>query len=134
VKLEITESGLLKNAPCGTVILQQLKTLGVQLSIDDFGTGYSSLARLHQLPIDTLKIDRSFVNQMGNDSESLEIVRAIMTLAHSLEMDAIAEGVETAQQLAQLRSLQCEYGQGYFFSKPIDSHSAGELLAAQLKW
>jgi diguanylate cyclase (GGDEF)-like protein len=130
LKLEITESGLLKNAPCGTVILQQLKALGVQLSIDDFGTGYSSLARLHQLPIDTLKIDRSFVSQMGNDSESLEIVRAIMTLAHTLDMDVIAEGVETSQQLTQLRSLQCEYGQGYFFSKPVDSHSAGELLAS----
>jgi diguanylate cyclase (GGDEF)-like protein len=134
LKLEITESGLLKNSPCGTVMLEQLKTLGVQLSIDDFGTGYSSLARLHQLPIDTLKIDRSFVSRMADDGESLEIVRAIMTLAHSLEMDVIAEGVETQEQLAQLRSLQCEYGQGYFFSKPMDSHVAGELIAAQLQW
>lgn len=132
LKLEITESSLLKNSPCGTVMLQQLKALGIQLSIDDFGTGYSSLARLHQLPIDTLKIDRSFVSRMGNDSESLEIVRAIMTLAHTLEMDVIAEGVETPQQLSQLRSLECEYGQGYFFSRPVDSHTAGELIAAQL--
>jgi len=134
LKLEITESGLLKNATCGTVILQQLKTLGVQLSIDDFGTGYSSLARLHQLPIDTLKIDRSFVNRMGIDGESLEIVRAIMTLAHSLGMDAIAEGVETQEQLSQLRSLNCEYAQGYLFSRPVDSKAAEELLAAQLQW
>ena len=132
LKLEITESGLLKNATSGTVILQQLKTLGVQLSIDDFGTGYSSLARLHQLPIDTLKIDRSFVSRMGNDGESLEIVRAIMTLAHSLGMDAIAEGVETQEQLLKLRSLNCEYGQGYLFSRPVDSKRAEELLAAQL--
>jgi PAS domain S-box-containing protein/diguanylate cyclase (GGDEF)-like protein len=132
LKLEITESGLLKNATSGTVILQQLKTLGVQLSIDDFGTGYSSLARLHQLPIDTLKIDRSFVSRMGNDGESLEIVRAIMTLAHSLGMDAIAEGVETQEQVLKLRSLNCEYGQGYLFSRPVDSKTAEELLAAQL--
>jgi EAL domain-containing protein (putative c-di-GMP-specific phosphodiesterase class I) len=134
LKLEITESGLLKNAPCGTAMLQQLKTLGVQLSIDDFGTGYSSLARLHQLPIDTLKIDRSFVSRMGDDDESLEIVRAIMNLAHTLEMDVIAEGVETQEQLVQLRSLQCEYGQGYFFSKPVDRLSAGQLIATELQW
>ena len=134
LKLEITESGLLKNATSGAVMLKQLKTLGVQLSIDDFGTGYSSLARLHQLPIDTLKIDRSFVSQMVNDSESLEIVRAIMTLAHTLEMDVIAEGVETAEQLTQLRTLQCEYGQGYLFSKPVDSNTAEKFLSAQLQW
>jgi PAS domain S-box-containing protein/diguanylate cyclase (GGDEF)-like protein len=134
LKLEITESGLLKNATSGAVMLKQLKTLGVQLSIDDFGTGYSSLARLHQLPIDTLKIDRSFVSQMVNDSESLEIVRAIMTLAHTLEMDVIAEGVETAEQLTQLRALQCEYGQGYLFSKPVDSNTAEKFLSAQLQW
>jgi PAS domain S-box-containing protein/diguanylate cyclase (GGDEF)-like protein len=134
LKLEITESALLKNASSGTVMLQQLKTLGVQLSIDDFGTGYSSLARLHQLPIDTLKIDRSFVNPMVVDNDSLEIVRTIITLAHSLKKDVIAEGVETSEQLAQLRSLQCEYGQGYFFSKPLDSLNAGNLLAAQVQW
>lgn len=134
LKLEITESGLLKNATSGTEILQELKTLGVKLSIDDFGTGYSSLARLHQLPIDTLKIDRSFVSRMGNEGESLEIIRAIMMLAHSLEMDVIAEGVETQEQLSRLRSLNCEYGQGYFFSRPVDSKRAEELLAAQLQW
>jgi PAS domain S-box-containing protein/diguanylate cyclase (GGDEF)-like protein len=133
LKLEITESGLLKNVNSETVMLKQLKTLGVKLSIDDFGTGYSSLARLHQLPIDTLKIDRSFITQMSHDDESLEIIRAILTLAHTLGMDAIAEGVETLQQLEQLRSLQCEYGQGYFFSRPVDSLSAGELIAAQLQ-
>ena len=134
LKLEITESVIMQNAACGTAMLEQLKALGVQLSIDDFGTGYSSLARLHQLPIDTLKIDRSFVSRMGNDGESLEIIRTIIKLAHSLEMDVIAEGVETPQDLSQLRSLQCEYGQGYFFSKPVDSYAAGQLLAKQLHW
>ncbi len=116
-------------------MLEHLKTLGVQLSIDDFGTGYSSLARLHELPIDTLKIDRSFVNRMGvQGNNSVEMVRTIITLAHSLKMDVIAEGIETPQQLAQLRSLQCEYGQGYFFSKPVDSQAAEKLLKAQLQW
>jgi PAS domain S-box-containing protein/diguanylate cyclase (GGDEF)-like protein len=129
LKLEITESAIMENATTGTVMLKQLKALGVQLSIDDFGTGYSSLARLHQLPIDTLKIDRSFVSQMGDDSESLEIVRTIITLAHSLEMDVIAEGVETTEEWQQLRSLNCEYAQGYFFSKPVACQAAEALLA-----
>lgn len=129
LKLEITESAIMENATTGTVMLKQLKALGVQLSIDDFGTGYSSLARLHQLPIDTLKIDRSFVSQMGDDSESLEIVRTIITLAHSLEMDVIAEGVETPEEWQQLRSLNCEYAQGYFFSKPVACQAAEALLA-----
>jgi EAL domain-containing protein (putative c-di-GMP-specific phosphodiesterase class I) len=133
LKLEITESAIAENAATGSVMLEQLKALGVQLSIDDFGTGYSSLARLHQLPIDTLKIDRSFVSRMGDDAESLEIVRTIITLAHSLAMDVIAEGIEMPQELQQLRSLQCEYGQGYFFSKPVDSNAAGELLTKQLQ-
>lgn len=129
LKLEITESAIMENAKAGTVMLEQLKALGVQLSIDDFGTGYSSLARLHQLPIDTLKIDRSFVSKMGDDSESLEIVRTIITLAHSLEMDVIAEGVETPEESEQLRLLHCEYAQGYYFSKPVDRHVAQALLA-----
>lgn len=128
LKLEITESAIMENATTGTVMLEQLKALGVQISIDDFGTGYSSLARLHQLPIDTLKIDRSFVSRMGNDSDSLEIVRTIITLAHSLAMDVIAEGVETPQEWEQLRSLQCEYAQGYFFSKPVERQVAEALL------
>ncbi|MBD2183987.1 sensor domain-containing protein [Aerosakkonema funiforme] len=128
LKLEITESKLAGNMVSEKRMLQQLKDLGIQLSIDDFGTGYSCLARLHQLPIDTLKIDRSFISSLGVDSDSLEIVRTIVTLAHSLGMDAIAEGVETVEQLAQLQALQCEYGQGYFFSKPIASATAWGLL------
>ncbi|MFB2919036.1 PAS domain S-box protein [Aerosakkonema funiforme] len=134
LKLEITETGLLGNVTSERAMLEQLKALGIQLSIDDFGTGYSSLARLHQMPIDTLKIDRSFISQMTVDSESLEIVRTILTLAHSLEMDAIAEGVETTDQLAQLRSLQCEYAQGYFISKPVDSKAAEGLLRNNLRF
>ncbi|MBD2313506.1 EAL domain-containing protein [Desertifilum sp. FACHB-1129] len=134
LKLEITESAIMENTASETVLLNQLRTLGIQLSIDDFGTGYSSLGRLHQLPIDTLKIDRSFVNRMETDSEGYEIVRAILTLAHSLEMDAIAEGIETSQQLVQLRELGCNYGQGYFFSPPMNSTEAAALLAANRRW
>ena len=130
LKIEITESSLTGNNASETAMLQQLKNLGIQLSIDDFGTGYSSLARLHQLPIDTLKIDRSFINQIGFDSESSEIIRTIISLAHILEMDVVAEGVETAEQLLQLRSLECEYTQGYFFSRPVDRQTAEKLIAA----
>ncbi|MBW4681879.1 MAG: OMS28 family porin [Microcoleus vaginatus WJT46-NPBG5] len=128
LKLELTESAIMRNTTAELAMLDQLKALGIQLSIDDFGTGYSSLARLHQLPIDTLKIDRSFVNEIAANGEHCEIVQTIITLAHSLGMDAIAEGVETAQQLAQLQTLQCEYAQGYFFSRPVDSEAAKALL------
>lgn len=128
LKLEITETILLGNHSSEKAMLEQLKSLGIQLLIDDFGTGYSSLARLHQLPIDTLKIDRSFVNGIEVNPESTEIIRTIISLAHILDMDVIAEGVETAEQLAQLRSLQCESGQGYFISQPVDKDAAEDLL------
>ncbi|HVF56641.1 MAG TPA: EAL domain-containing protein, partial [Pyrinomonadaceae bacterium] len=108
----------------------QLRTLGLQLSIDDFGTGYSSLSYLHRFPISTLKIDRSFVNLMEDNNENAEIVRTIIMLARNLNMDVVAEGVETVGQLTQLRALKCEYAQGYLFSKPLDAASAEKLLAA----
>ena len=128
LKLEITESVLME-AESVTTVLLQLKALGVSLSIDDFGTGYSSLSYLHRFPIDTLKIDRSFVSRMGNDSENSNIIQAIVTLAHVLDIDVIAEGVETVEQQAQLSALQCKYAQGYLFSKPLDSETAGALIA-----
>jgi EAL domain-containing protein (putative c-di-GMP-specific phosphodiesterase class I) len=115
-------------------VLDQLKELGIELCIDDFGTGYSSLSYLHKFPIDTLKIDRSFVSRIGETGENLEIVKAIVMLARSLRMEVIAEGVETAVQLAQLRAIGCEYGQGYFFSKPLDSDAATALLGRSPKW
>ena len=98
----------------------------MQLAIDDFGTGYSSLSYLHRLPIDSLKIDRSFVSCMTQDSA--EIVRAIVGLAHNLGLDVIAEGVETAEQLEQLKALGCEFGQGYLFSRPVEHAEAEALL------
>jgi diguanylate cyclase (GGDEF)-like protein/PAS domain S-box-containing protein len=132
LKLEITESAIMDNADLAARMLKELQSLGVQLSLDDFGTGYSSLAYLHRLPIDTLKIDRSFINRLDTDSEQLEIVRAIITLAWNLGMDVIAEGIESNKQLVQLRALRCEYGQGYFFAKPQTSEGATALIAADL--
>jgi EAL domain-containing protein (putative c-di-GMP-specific phosphodiesterase class I) len=129
LKLEITESMVMENIDTAIDMLMQLRGLGVGLSIDDFGTGYSSLSYLHRFPIDTLKIDRSFVTQMTDNAENAEIVRTIVTLARSLDMDVIAEGVETMEQLRQLGGLGCDYGQGYLFSRPVGAGPAVELLA-----
>jgi diguanylate cyclase (GGDEF)-like protein len=128
LKLEITESMVMENIDTAIDMLTQLRNLGVGLSIDDFGTGYSSLSYLHRFPIDTLKIDRSFVTQMTDNSENAEIVRTIVTLARSLDMAVVAEGVETADQLRQLGDLGCDYGQGYLFSRPVGAGQAAELL------
>lgn len=130
LKLEITESYLLENSAAQIKTLQQLKDLGIQLCIDDFGTGYSSLSRLHEFPIDTLKIDRSFIKRVDPDSgQHLETVKMIIMLAHSLGMDVVAEGVETALQLRILSDLGCNYFQGYLISQPISSQLAGQFLA-----
>ncbi|MBI5407738.1 MAG: EAL domain-containing protein [Nitrospirae bacterium] len=126
--LEITESMFMENAASVSPLLSKLKEMNVQLHIDDFGTGYSSLSYLHHFPIDVLKIDRSFVMRLGYNGENLEIVKAITTLAHSLNMEVIAEGVEKEEQLAQLKSLSCEYVQGYLISKPVDVQAVEELL------
>lgn len=134
LKLEITESVIVENAESATIMLSQLRTMGIQLYMDDFGTGYSSLSYLHRFPMDTLKIDRSFTSRIGVDNENWEIVQTIITLAHNLGMNVIAEGVETAAQVALLRELKCEYGQGYFFSKPVDGAQAGALIAAQHRY
>ncbi|HYP01144.1 MAG TPA: EAL domain-containing protein, partial [Pyrinomonadaceae bacterium] len=128
LKLEITESAVMDDVDTATEMLKKLRALGVKLSIDDFGTGYSSLSYLHRFPIDTLKVDRSFVVNMSEDSENVEIVRTIVSLAQNLGMNVIAEGVETKEQLAALRKLGCENGQGYLFSKPVDAKSAENLI------
>lgn len=132
--LEITESGLMENAESATIMLKQLRALGVQLFLDDFGTGYSSLNYLHHFPINSLKIDRCFINRMGDNGENTEIIRSIVTLAHSLGMNVTAEGVETKAQLAQLTALKCEHAQGYFFSEPVDGVQAAALLATKPQW
>lgn len=127
LKLEITESVVMDHIESAAAMLSQLRALGVKLSIDDFGTGYSSLTYLHQFPIDTLKIDRSFVTRM--DKENVEIVRTILMLAENLGMDAVAEGVETQEQMTLLRNLSCQSGQGYFFSKPISVPEAEAMIS-----
>ncbi|MGD1701773.1 EAL domain-containing protein [Dapis sp. BLCC M229] len=134
LRLEITETTIMENEQIVMGILSELKAMNIQLNIDDFGTGYSSLSRLRNFPIDTLKIDRSFVMTMDSESQNLEITKAIISLAANLEIDVIAEGVETVTQLALLRDLNCKYGQGYFFSKPVDSSQATKLIASAKKW
>lgn len=129
LKLEITESVLMQNVESVKQMFNQLKDLNIQLLIDDFGTGYSSLSYLHRFPMDVLKIDRSFVGNMHLSQENFEIVRTIVALAHTLNMTVVAEGIETADQLEQLKNLNCEFGQGYFFSKPLPPEEAEVLLA-----
>jgi diguanylate cyclase (GGDEF)-like protein/PAS domain S-box-containing protein len=130
LKLEITESVFSDNIEAAVGLLTQLRELGVQLSIDDFGTGYSSLSYLQRFPIDTLKIDRSFVTQMMENEENLAIVRTIVALAQNLGMDVVAEGVETEDQLKLLRKLECENGQGYLFSTPLGGQQLDQFIAS----
>lgn len=132
LKLEITESLIIDNADAATRLLLQLQALGLQVHLDDFGTGYSSLNHLHRFPISTLKIDRSFISNLELGSKNIEIVRTIVLLAHGLGMQVTAEGIETAAQLAQLKDLGCDYGQGYLFSKPVGSKKAKKLIADQV--
>ncbi len=129
LKLEITESVLMSDADAVTGALRRLKDLGVELQLDDFGTGYSSLSYLHRFPVDALKVDRSFVSRIGPGGANSEIARAIVTMAHSLGMGVVAEGVETEAQAAELRSLACEYGQGFLFSRALDGEGAESLLS-----
>ncbi|MGG6297667.1 EAL domain-containing protein [Leptolyngbya sp. AN02str] len=126
--LEITESLLVENVPATIALLMQIRERGIQVSVDDFGTGYSSLSYLHELPIDTLKIDRSFVGQMTRQGKNYRIVETIVQLSNQLGLDAIAEGIETHSQLEYLREFGCEYGQGYLFAQPVTAAVAERLL------
>ncbi|MFP4413792.1 EAL domain-containing protein [Coleofasciculus sp.] len=128
LKLEITESVVIDNPELVKDLLLELKKRQINLCIDDFGTGYSSLSRLHNFPISTLKIDRSFISRIGALGENSEIVQAIITLARTMSMDVVAEGIELLEQVSPLVALQCHYGQGFLFSKPVDSDGARELL------
>ena len=134
LKLELTETAIADNTDAVTTLLWELKTRNIQLSIDDFGTGFSSLSYLHRFPVDTLKIDKSFLNGVGEVSKKKQILSAIITLAHNLGMEVIAEGVETRQHLEQLQALQCEYVQGYFLSKPLDARAAEALIISPPQW
>jgi predicted signal transduction protein with EAL and GGDEF domain len=128
LKLELTESVTMRDEERTTRILSELRVLGVRLCIDDFGTGYSSLSYLRRFALDVLKIDRSFVSEMLTNSESREIVKTILSLGNNLGMAVVAEGVETIEQTSLLRSLGCEYAQGYFFSRPLDSPGVAQTL------
>jgi PAS domain S-box-containing protein len=131
IDLEITENIAMGDAKRSAVALAQLKALGVRLSVDDFGTGYSSLCRLQQCPVDSLKIDRAFVSAMNLDSDTMEIIRIIILLAHNLGLHVVAEGIEDPQQLSELKRLGCEMGQGFLFSQPVPPEDFEQLLAGE---
>ncbi|MDJ0727772.1 MAG: EAL domain-containing protein [Prochloraceae cyanobacterium] len=129
LKLEITETSLIDSFANASQLLHRIKDLGIQLSMDDFGTGYSSLNSLHHLPVDVLKIDRSFIEELTTNHDKLELIKTILNLAGNLKMEVIAEGIETPAQRTQLQQLNCQYGQGYLFSQPIDSQDAEVLIS-----
>lgn len=133
LRLEITETAVMQDAKAATVMLNKLHDMGVKLSIDDFGTGYSSLGYLYRFPVDSLKVDRSFISRIDVDGEQVELVRTVLMLAWNLGLDTVAEGVESSKQLAQLRALQCEYGQGYFFNKPLPHEAIEAILIDRLR-
>jgi diguanylate cyclase (GGDEF)-like protein/PAS domain S-box-containing protein len=128
LKLEVTESHVMENSDKAVTMLNSLRDIGIEMSLDDFGTGYSSLSYLHRLPVNYLKIDRSFVSRMVESSENGEIVHTIIKLAQNLKMKVIAEGIETDEQLTKLKMLNCEYGQGYLFSKPLPPDLASMFI------
>ncbi len=123
IEFEITESILMENLEHANNVLMELRNLGLHLSLDDFGTGYSSLSYLQRFPVQKLKVDRSFIQRLGLDSGSTEIVSAIFQMARGLGLDVVAEGVETAQAVSRLREMGCKLAQGYYFSRPLDAAS-----------
>jgi EAL domain-containing protein (putative c-di-GMP-specific phosphodiesterase class I) len=131
LELEITESIAMQNADYTIVVLKRLKQMGLQIAMDDFGTGYSSLSYLKKFPIDTLKIDQSFVRDLSNDPSDAAIANAMIVLAHSLKLKVVAEGVETRQQETFLRDNHCDIYQGYLFGSPISGTEMEELLRQQ---
>jgi len=133
LQLEITESVLMHDVESSTVILQKLKNKGVQLAVDDFGTGYSSLSYLHQFPIDVLKIDQSFVHDIGSIHSNGVIVTAVIAMGNSLNQQVVAEGVEEHAQFTFLKAQNCEEGQGHFFSRPLVAEEFAELLVTGIR-
>lgn len=137
LRLELTESTVMGDPSTAIEMLEKIKALGISLAIDDFGTGYSSLSYLHRFPLDTLKIDRSFISGIGdgkNSEEGTEIARTILPMASNLHLEVVAEGVETSEQLALLMRLKCKYGQGFYFSKPLPAADAAVLLQKNTSW
>ena len=134
LKLELTESVAMEDVDAAIRQLMRLKNKGLHISLDDFGTGYSSLSYLHRLPIDSLKIDKSFVDRMESISENADIVGTIVSLGHRLKLNIVAEGVETLEQARLLKQLRCQYAQGYFFAKPLPKEQITQLLAHHKTW
>jgi EAL domain-containing protein (putative c-di-GMP-specific phosphodiesterase class I) len=128
LKLEVTESSIMEHSEVLLSVLSGLYALGISFSTDDFGTGYSSLSYLHRFPFERLKIDRSFINKMSEDKKGEAIVKTILMLGENLNIEVVAEGIETERQLELLRSLGCRAGQGYLFSKPVSAKAAEQLL------
>jgi EAL domain-containing protein (putative c-di-GMP-specific phosphodiesterase class I) len=133
LRLEITESALLETAAAESV-LAELRALGVEMQLDDFGTGYSSLSALHRLPMQALKVDRAFVSRMEPGSAPSQLVRTIALMARGMNLTVIAEGVETAAQLDEVRAIGCDFAQGYLISPPLPAPELRELLVAQPVW
>jgi EAL domain-containing protein (putative c-di-GMP-specific phosphodiesterase class I) len=129
--LEMTESVLMTDTEENLAQLVRLKSLGVQLALDDFGTGYSSLAYLGRFPVDTIKIDRSFVERIGQDSDNSTLAHTIVQLGQNLGMSTVAEGIEHISQITALRRMGCDMAQGYYFSRPLPAIKAGMLLMEQ---
>jgi EAL domain-containing protein (putative c-di-GMP-specific phosphodiesterase class I) len=127
LELELTESVIMKNVDTAIQVLNQLKEMGITIAVDDFGTGYSSLNYLRRLPIHVVKIDRSFLQDISSQSEDSCIVKAIITMAHSLKLKVVAEGIEREEQVRILQSYHCDMGQGYFFSKPLPAEDVPDL-------
>lgn len=134
IELEITESSMIQNLPSTQLLIKQLTKRGIQFSIDDFGTGYSSLSQLKNFPVNTLKIDRSFINNLDGTTTNLDLVPIILSIAQVMNLDVVAEGIETIEQLAQLRELGCDFGQGFLFSKPLKAEDASQLIAQNPQW
>lgn len=134
LRLEITESALMENTETVSATLKKIQEMNVQVHMDDFGTGYSSLSYLNRFPIDSLKIDQSFVGNLGLNEETWKIVQAIVTLGKNLDMEMIAEGIENMMQLRMLQTLKCDYGQGYYFAKPMEASGIDTLIAGQPPW
>ena len=132
LSLEITEGVLIKNYSMASEIFSKLRKLGVQLQIDDFGTGYSALGYLQYFPINAIKIDKTFVHELGKSRRGTELVRAIVSMARELGMETIAEGIETKKQLSTLQTLFCSYGQGYLLSEPFEPTTIEKILTNQV--
>jgi diguanylate cyclase len=129
LKVELTETALVQDPRKAHEVLTRIKALGITIALDDFGTGYSSLSYLHSFPFDVLKIDQSFVRQLGSPGRTHDIVQTIITLAKRMGMDVVAEGIETPDLIPPLRELGCTFGQGYHYSRPVPACDLGALLA-----